>query len=150
MGWRLNARLTANPQSIPRIGIRQTRPTAYKPTSSTAANPPRSDWVDWPGVEMASEVTIAPTWWLASLGLNRENLWETELKECRVSLRVPKAKILGAAFLDLAESESKVGVGMSKSAIRMHTTPTIVYFSDDCEVPYMSLSDAKGLGILRI
>ena len=141
MGWRLNARLTANPP---------TRPTAYKPTSSTAANPPRSDWVDWPGVEMASEVTIAPTWWLASLGLNRENLWETELKECRVSLRVPKAKILGAAFLDLAESESEVGVGMGKSAIRMHTTPTIVYFSDDCEVPYMSLSDAKGLGILRI
>ena len=141
MGWRLNARLTANPP---------TRPTAYKPTSSTAANPPGSDWVDWPGVEMASEVTIAPTWWLASLGLNRENLWETELKECRVSLRVPKAKILGAAFLDLAESESEVGVGMGKSAIRMHTTPTIVYFSDDCEVPYMSLSDAKGLGIVRI
>ena len=90
------------------------------------------------------------SWWLASLGLNRENLWKTQLKECWVSARVPKAKILGAVFLDLAESGSKVGVGMSKSAIRMHTTPTVVYFSDDCEVPYMSLSDAKGLGILRI
>lgn len=125
MGWELKARFAANPP--PESG-------AFKPT----ANPPKSNWVVWPGVEMGSDVTIAPTWWLASLGLNRENLWKTELKECRVSLRVPRAKIEGALFLDLSSYDLSRG---------STDKPTMVYFSDDAEVVYIDLNAARGLGL---
>ena len=74
--WQLKVRFAANPP--PGYG-------AFKPTDNSTENPPLSNWVIWPGVELGSQVTIAPTWWLASLGLNRQNLWTTDLKECRWS-----------------------------------------------------------------
>ena len=87
-------------------------------------------------MELGSQVCIAPTWWLASLGLERENMFETGLTECRVSLRVPRAKIEGAVFLDLSP------VDFSREP-----TPAMFYFSDDAEMPYLNIPAARGLGL---
>ena len=62
--------------------------------------------------------------------------FETPLKECRVSLRVPRAKIEGAIFLDISRIEEG-------STVR----PTMVYFSDDAEKPYLDLKAASALGL---
>ena len=120
--------------------------TAFKPTPSSTDNPPMSDWVIWPGVEVGSQVTLAPTWWLASLGLRRENLWETELAECTKNYGEPRAKIEGALFLEL-----DLGPGPSTYALRCQKEsrlyPTMVYFSDDAEMVYLNLDTARGLGL---
>ena len=133
MPWTLRVRLTTNPLTEHFLPS-----TPFNPTQSSTDNPPLSTWVTWPGAEIGSEVTIAPTWWLASLGLNRENLWETELAECRVSLRVPRAKIEGALVLDLS------GPGQDNPV-----TQAMVYFSDDAEMVYLNIPTARALGIWR-
>ena len=60
------------------------------------------------------------------------------LTECRVSVRVPRARIEGAVFLDISRLEEG-------STVRT----TMVYFSDDAEKPYLDPMAASGLGLWR-
>ena len=55
-----------------------------------------------------------------------------------MSLRVPRAKIEGALFLDLSSYDLSRG---------STDKPTMVYFSDDAEVVYIDLNAARGLGL---
>ena len=59
------------------------------------------------------------------------------LTECRVSVRVPRARIEGAVFLDISRLEEGGKVRPT----------TMVYFSDDAEKPYLDIRAASGLGL---
>ena len=69
MGIDLKVRFAANPPTV--AGWPG---TAFNPTANS--NPLLATWVNWPDVEMVSQVTIAPTRLLATLGLTKDNLFE--------------------------------------------------------------------------
>ena len=52
-------------------------------------------------------------------------------------MRVPRAKIEGAVFLDISRIEEGGKV----------IPTTMVYFSDDAEKPYLDIRAASGLGL---